>query len=274
MRALDRAAHEAISRIAQARTRLNSAKGQYQVQYRQRKDLRDQLEKCMLVAKHSGLVVYGGDDQNNYGNQEPIREGATVRERQTIITIPDLRCMSVNVKIHESYIKKIKAGQKARITVDAYPDQRLTGVVSNVGVLPDSQNRWLNPDLKVYLTMVTIDGTNAWLKPGMSAKVEILVDHLDDVVGVPVQSVVPANGKRFCFVAGSFNKPERREVETGEFNDEFIEIKKGLKEGELVLLNPPEILDSEGTPADSKPSKPEQKPPTDVAAKAAKPAKI
>jgi HlyD family secretion protein len=275
VRLLDKADHAAISKLAQARAKLNSARGQYQVQWRQKQDLQEQLDKCVLTAKKSGLVVYGGDDQNNYGNQEPIREGATVRERQTIITIPELRRMSVNVKIHESYIKKIKVGQKARITVDAYPDQRLTGEVTVVGVLPDSQNRWLNPDLKVYLTTVTIEGTNTWLKPGMSAKVEILVDHLDDVVYVPVQSIVAANGKQYCFVTGNFNKPERREVQIGEFNDEFIEVSKGLKEGERVLLNPPEIPDNESTPTDTKPSEPEAKPPppSTVATAPMKPAK-
>jgi len=273
VRLLDKANHAAISKLAQTRAKLNSARGQYQVQLRQKRDLEDQIDKCVLVAKKSGLVVYGGDDQNNYGNQEPIREGATVRERQTIITIPDLRRMSVNVKIHESYINKIKVGQKARITVDAYPDKPLDGEVTVVGVLPDSQNRWLNPDLKVYLTTVTIEGTNTWLKPGMSAKVEILVDHLDDVVYVPVQSVEPANGKQYCFVAGAFSKPERREVQIGEFNDEFIEVKNGVKEGERVLLNPPDIPD-ESKPSDIKPPEPEPKPASStVASASAKPAK-
>jgi len=271
VRLLDKANHAALSKLAQARAKLNSARGQYQVQWRQKKDLEDQLDKCVLVAQKSGLVVYGGDDQNSYSGQDPIREGATVRERQTIITIPDLHRMSVNVKIHESYIKKIKVGQKARITVDAYPDQPLMGEVTVVGVLPDSQNRWLNPDLKVYLTTVTIGGTNNWLKPGMSAKVEILVDHLDDVVYVPVQSIVAANGKQYCF-ANSFGKPDRREVQVGEFNDEFIEVKSGLKQGELVLLNPPDVPD-EGKPAESKPLEPETKPSSTVASGAEKPEK-
>ena len=142
-----------------------------------------------------------------------------------------------------------------------------------VGLLPDSQNRWLNPDLKVYLTTVTIEGTNTWLKPGMSAKVEIFVDHLDDVVYVPVQSIVAGNGRQYCFVAGSFNKPERREVQIGEFNDEFIEVKKGLKEGERVLLNPPEIPDNENAPTDSKPAEPESKPSSTLVSGSAKPVK-
>ena len=133
---LDRARKAAVSKLAQAEAKLKSAQAQYNVQLRQRKELNEQLEKCIIKAKKPGLVVYGGgrDDMYYYGDQERIREGATVRERQAIITIPDMTKMAVNVKIHESYIKKIKKGQKARITVDAFPDQVLEGEITKVGV--------------------------------------------------------------------------------------------------------------------------------------------
>ena len=188
-----------------------------------------------------------------------------MRERQAIITIPDLTRMSVNVKIHESYIKKVKKGQKARITLDAFPDKSLVGEVTKMGVLPDSQNRWMSPDLKVYLTSITVDGTHDWVKPGMSAKVEILVNKVENCVYVPVQAVSPDSGKQVCFVSHGL-KPERREVEIGEFNDEFIEVKNGLTEGERVLLRPPDQPEpSKAGPADKapkkdKPSTPESSP--------------
>jgi multidrug efflux pump subunit AcrA (membrane-fusion protein) len=104
-----------------------------------------------------------------------------------------------------------------------------------VGVLPDSQNRWMNPDMKVYLTTIAIAGLQEWLKPGMTAKVEIIANRLADVVYVPMQAVGPVDGRQYCYLAKG-RKPERRLVEVGEFNDEFIEIKHGLKEGERVLL--------------------------------------
>jgi len=267
MRELDRARKAAVSKLAQADAKLKSAQGQYNVQLRQLKDLNEQLEKCVMRAKKTGLIVYGGggEEMYYYGNQEPIREGATVRERQAIITIPDMTKMSVKVKIHESYIKKIKKGQKVRITVDAFPDTILDGEVSKVGVLPDSQNRWMNPDLKVYLTTITINGTYDWLKPGMSAKAEILVDHLDDVVYAPIQSVVPSEGKQICYVVHGLNA-DKREVEIGQFNNDFIEIRKGLKEGEKVLLTPPDRGEPETGEKEKKPGsddkgrpKPEEK---------------
>jgi HlyD family secretion protein len=268
LRELDRARKAAVSKLAQADAKLKSAQGNYNLQKSQRKDLNEQLEKCVLRAKRAGLIVYGGggEEMYYYGNQEPIREGATVRERQTIITIPDMTKMSVKVKIHETYIKKVGKGQKARITIDAFPDQTLTGEVTKVGVLPDSQNRWMNPDLKVYVTTITINGTYDWIKPGMSAKVEILVNHLNDVVHVPIQAVAPTEGKQIFYVVNGLRQ-EKREVDIGQFNDLFIEIKKGLKEGEKVLLHAPESgepdsLGKEKKPAndDNEKSKPEEKP--------------
>jgi len=235
-RELARARKAAISKLAQAQAKLKSAQGQYNIQTRQRKELYEQQEKCTITAKRPGLVVYGGGgDENYYGGNEQVREGASVRERQAIITIPDMTKMSVRVKIHESYIKKVKKGQRATVTVDAFPETVLDGEVSQVGVLPDSRNRWMNPDMKVYLTTITIKGTNDWLKPGMSAKVEIFAHCLTNVVYVPVQAVSPLEGKRVCYIPNG-DKPECRTVEVGEFNDEFIEIRSGLKEGERVLL--------------------------------------
>ncbi|HYG33511.1 MAG TPA: efflux RND transporter periplasmic adaptor subunit [Clostridia bacterium] len=260
VRDLDKARRVAISRLAQAKAKLKSAQGQHEVQLRQRNDLNDQLAKCTICAKKFGLVVYGsaGDDMFYYGGEERVREGATVRERQAIITIPDMSRMSVKVKIHESYIKKVNKGQKARITVDAFPDKVLTGEVTKVGVLPDSQNRWMNPDMKVYLTTITVDGTHDWTKPGMSAKVEILVNKIDDCVYVPVQAVSADGDKQVCYIARGA-KPERREVQVGDLNDEFIEIKGGLREGEQVYLRAPDGLEPQKPGQDQKaPEKPKE----------------
>jgi len=217
---------------------LKSAQAQYNVQLRHRKELMEQLEKCTIYAKRPGLVVYGGGEERYWRGEEQIREGATVRERQSIITIPDMSKMSVNVRIHESYIKKVKKGQKARITLDAFPDEVLEGEVTYVAVLPDSENRWMNPDMKVYRTTIAIEGAREWLKPGMSAKADIAVDQLDDVLYVPIQAVVSEGGRRRCYVVNGRGL-EPRDVEVGQFNDSFIEIKGGLSEGDMVSLRPP-----------------------------------
>ena len=73
----------------------------------------------------------------------------------------------------------------------------------------------------------------------MSAEVEILVDHLEDIIYVPLQAVTYWNDKRVVYVENG-GSPERRDVETGAFSDSFIEITTGLREGEKVLLLPPQ----------------------------------
>lgn len=237
-RKLTRTRQLAISKLAQAEAALRSAEANYELQATQRKKIQEQVEKCTIRATKPGLVVYGGGGDRWWDN-EHIEEGATVRERQVIITIPDTTRMAVEANIHEAYVKLVNKGQKVRVRADANRDRLLTGEVAKIGVLPNSENRWMSPDVKVYETKINIDGSHDWLKPGMSAQVEIVAGVLEDVVYVPVEAVFNEAGKRVCYVKG-LTGTDRREVETGDFNDSYIEIKKGVGEGDVVMLRSPE----------------------------------
>ena len=80
----------------------------------------------------------------------------------------------------------------------------------------------------------------------MTAKVEVIIDQLKKVLSVPIQTVVNHEGKNVCLVVTK-KGTKQREVETGLRNDNFVEIKSGLAEGEKVLLNPPSLVESEPT---------------------------
>ena len=67
--------------------------------------------------------------------------------------------------------------------------------------------------------------------------------ELSDVLIVPIQCVINQHGTKVCYVAAD-GGPERREVETGQFNKDFVEIKSGLSEGEKVLLNPLGVVET------------------------------
>lgn len=242
LRALERTKKKAFSELAEAEARRNSAEARHSLQTRKREDIRTQIEKCVIRAPRTGLVVYGTGERD-YRNDN-IEEGATVRERQVLLTIPDTSAMAVSVQVHESFVKKVKPGQKARVRVDAYPKEQLTGSVERIAVLPDAQNRWLNPDLKVYSTKINIDGEYDWLKPGMTAEAEIIVDTIEDAVQVPVNAVNLEEEETVCYVQNLLGT-ERRTVKTGEFNISFIQILEGIEAGESVLLRPPTLPDKE-----------------------------
>ncbi|MGA2679648.1 MAG: efflux RND transporter periplasmic adaptor subunit [Sedimentisphaerales bacterium] len=241
-RNLERTYAKARSQLAQAKAQLESAKARLDLQADRLEKSKKQLAACVIKAPAPGLVVYGSsmDTMSRYRGAGLIAPGETVYQRQTIITLPDTSSMMAEIDVHESSVDKIKLGQKATIVMDAFPDQTFNGEVIKIASLPDQQRNWLSPDIKVYTTQVSIEGTHSFLKPGMSARVEIFVDYAPNALVVPVQVVANRSGKKVCFTVNG-GKSIEKEVKTGLFNDTWVQILEGLNEGEEVMLNPPRI---------------------------------
>jgi len=199
-------------------------------------------KKTLLAAKiHAptdGLVVYaGGGGERRFSSESMVEEGAVVRNRQEIIKLPDISAMKLNVKIHESHIGNVRLGQPAYVVLDAMPDKRLRGEVNKVAPLPDSMSRWGNPNLKVYATEILITDPLPNIKPGVSARAEVVITNLENVLTVPIQAVTTRRGQQVVFLASAPQKPVP--VTVGMYNLKFIEVTSGLKEGDRVLLSPP-----------------------------------
>jgi HlyD family secretion protein len=231
---LERIIAQNRAELSKAEARLTSAEASYEHQVSQLEKIREQIKNCTIRAPQPGLVVYAGINQRWQNNR--VEEGKQVREEEEIITIPNTISMMARTTIHESVISRVREGQKAFITIDSLPGKNLEGEVVKVAVLPDQQNRWLNPNLKVYETDVSISGTHPELKPGMSAEVRIIATERKGVLMIPLQAVVSRKGKMTCLVKTAFGT-EPRKIKTGQYNDSFIEVKKGLTEGETVVLN-------------------------------------
>ena len=146
--------------------------------------------------------------------------------------------MIAEINVHESSVDKVLPGQVATIVVEPFPDETFRGRVLKVSPLPNPQRGWLSPDVKVYTTQVCIEGSHEHLRPGMSAKVEILVQELENVLIVPIQVVANREGNKECYVLTP-QGARGRKVVTGAFNDTFVQIVSGVEVGEKVLLNPP-----------------------------------
>ncbi len=202
--------------------------------------LTSQLDKCKIYAPHDGMVAYASMDRRR-GSSSQIAEGTTVRQRQEILTLPNLSKMQVKTSVHESDLNQVYAGQPAVIRIDAFQGRTYRGKVKSVGVLPD-RGMWGGSDVKVYETIVEITEDVEGLKPGMTAVVEIHVDRLRDVLSVPVTAVVQIGRDNWVYVENS-GKVERRVISLGQTNDKFIHIPDGLSEGDQVVLNPMSSVD-------------------------------
>ncbi len=201
-----------------------------------------QIEHCILNAPGDGLVVYANEPGRFGGqNQVQIEEGAAVRERQKIFSLPDITQMRVNTKVHESMVDRVGRGKPSKIRVDAFAATELIGQVESVNPLPDA-NTFFGSDIKVYTTMVRIDNPLPGLRPGMSAMVQILVEQKPDVLSVPATSILEFKGKDYVYVRKAEAGFERREVTLGISDDKVVEVKKGLDEGDRVVLSPTLLL--------------------------------
>ena len=217
-------------------------KAAWQLEISKERKLERQILVCDIKAPADGIVVYANDPSRAFGSNRPqIEEGAQVRERQKIFSVPDLSHLQINTKVHESQIDKLARNMKAKIRVDAFASETLDGTLMEVAPLPDSTN-FFSSDIKVYTTKIRIDQPLPGLKPGMTAGVEILVSELDNVLSVPVGAVVRYEDKDHVAVKKADGGIEWREVTLGLSNDQVVEVKQGIKAGEQVAVKPLDLL--------------------------------
>lgn len=234
-----------------AAARARSEMAAFELEKARLERLEAQLKNCVITAPQQGMVVYANDASRSRfgGNTTPqVEEGATVREQQALIRLPDLSNMQVKVTVHETKVDQIRPGMPARIVIQ---DRQLTGTVVSVANQPEPTS-FFSANVKEYATIVKVDGTTQDLKPGMTAEVEILIADLPDVLTLPVAAVVEQRGKFYAWVQTP-NGPDRRPLVLGMTNDKVVEIKDGVLEGENVLLNPRALVDeaqTEGPPVD------------------------
>ena len=214
---------------------------------------KEQLAKSEMRAPQDGLVIYARSSSRY--NDTYIKEGALIRKGYSVIDLPDISELMAVVQVHESFVRHIKTGQKAVVRIDSLPDREFQGVVRHVAPTPDARRKYYE-NISVYDTHVWIQDENSQLpedlKPGVSAKAEIIVAELNDVMMVPVQSVTTYKGQKVIQVKRGENVVVVP-VKTGQFNNRFIEIKDGLKEGDQVSLAP-NIDENSETQGDRSPS--------------------
>ena len=205
----------------------------------------EQIAACTVKAPEPGQVVYANISNRRGGSETIIEEGAFVRERQTIIRLPDPARMQVKAKINEARVALVRQGMAATVELDAFTDQILSGEVEKVNEYPIPTS-WYSGSIKEYETIIQITGKELpdGLRPGLTAEIKIRVEQIPDVLLVPVQAVFEHRGKHYCVLEGKKEgRWEAREVTTGSTNDKFVVIEeqkegedKGLREGEKVVL--------------------------------------
>ncbi len=221
---------ELNSTLKAAQAKLASFEASLELEQARLKREEQQLANCIIRAESEGMVIF--PSMAAWKDTPDIEEGAVVREQQTLLMIPDVTQMQVKVGIHESKVDRLQNGMPAKIQLQ---DLQLHGEVSEIAEVTRPAGWWTG-NLVKYDTIIKLPPQKD-LKPGMSAIVEIVLADHQDVLTIPVASIVEAPEGTYCWLLENGDLVKRK-ISLGDTNDEFTIVTDGLKEGDRVLLNP------------------------------------
>jgi len=234
---LRQAERAAVSRMSQTRAALKLAISKREELVSKLELQTQNLSRTEIRATVSGLVIY---KEVFFGSEKrKVQIGDQVWPNQPLIMLPDLSQLTIETQVRETDIYKVAKDQPVTVSVDAYPELALSGMVSFIGTL--AQENIGRPGGKYFTVTVLLDETDPRLRPGMTTRVELLVDKLENALFVPVESVFERGGRQFAYVV-SGRRAEPKEVLLGPSNEHFVAIEAGLAVGQRVLLGDPSAV--------------------------------
>ncbi len=198
------------------------------------KEIKAEHEKTVLRAPVSGFTVLH-ETNTQVDLKRKLRVGDTVWQGQPILYLPDSSSMIVKTQVREMDLHKISPGLEATVTVDAYPDSKVSGKVENIGVMASESSSAAD---RSFQFNIKLDKRDSRLRPGMTARVFINVGHVENALTLPLTAVFSENGNSFSFVYES-GRYIPRPIVLGQMNEDVSEIVSGLSEGEKVSLVKP-----------------------------------
>ena len=207
---------DAEARFNAAGSQLSVAKAQQaQTQFRI-DELRITLANTTVLSPIDGFVSRRNLDPGGFAGTTTV-----------IMTVVDLRSVRMVGNLVEKGFKKVVAGVPAVVTVDTFPGEEFTGVVSRVAPVFDPATRTAQMEIEV-------PNPGYRLKPGMYARVRLTVERRPNALTVPRNAVVDVEGRRGVFLVEN-SAAKFIEVKAGLSDGERIEILEGLNDGQRVI---------------------------------------
>ena len=194
------------------------------------------LEYSFIRAPFDGVVLTKNADIGEV--VAPF--GAAVNAKAAVVTMADMDSLMVEVDVSESNLEKVNKGGACEIRLDAFPKNRFSGKVHMIVPTADRAKA-------TVLTKVKFDKLDPKVLPEMSAKVAFLSRSLKEdekvpILAIPRSTVRNSPGRAMVFVIRD-QKVDAVSVKIGRRWSDTVEILDGLKEGDLVVLNPVDGLE-------------------------------
>jgi HlyD family secretion protein len=190
------------------------------------------IQEFRILAPEAGMVIYHKSWDN-----KPLKAGSQINMWEpTVATLPDMTTMMSKTYVNEVDVRKVKAGQRVEVGLDAYPDKKLTGSVIRVANVGEQRP---NSDAKVFEVSVEIEGTDPTIRPSMTTSNRIITSLIDSALFVPLECL----HSNFDTITYVFKREGlnivKQEVMMGETNANDAVILAGVEAGDRVYLSIP-----------------------------------
>lgn len=207
---------------------------------------RDTLSKTTMVAPMDGIVT-----------ALPVEEGevaviGTMNNAGTkLLTIADMSVVEAVMEVDETDIPSVKVGQRANVTIDAYPNKTFSGLVTEVGSSPIVRNGGLgggsSTEAVNFEVKIQVENPPPDVRPGFSASADIITGTRAKVLAIPIQALIVrekpgTGGGKAKDEEGVFlnenGAAKFAPVTTGLTGESSIEIVTGLRDGQQIITGP------------------------------------
>jgi HlyD family secretion protein len=197
-------------------------------------DAKEKLEDYFVRAPFDGVIA-----------KVDVKKGDFLSLNNILATLISYEKIA-EISLNEIDVAKLKIGQEAILTFDAFPELEIRGKVIEISTLGTEEQGVVSYDVKISL-----EKENTEIKPGMTVNAKIFVDKKENVLLVPNSAIKSDRRGQYVEIVKNYNLEkkefltpleipqdliEKRYIETGTSNDEFTEVLEGLKEGEVIIV--------------------------------------
>ncbi len=206
--------------------------------------LKKDKTELQVVSPRDGVLFYKTLGESNGptfsiggSSDDEMEVGGRVKTHTILLTVATMDNLTVKMQVKENDVQHMKKDLPFTVRPDAFPSLRLAGKLTKVDQIASRTDVFSNA--RRFTVRGKCDQGAKELKTGMNCRVIVHADMIPDAIQVPIVAVMEESGKYFCNVK-MVTGHEKREVKIGLSNAENVEIKEGLRTGEVVYLNDPE----------------------------------
>lgn len=202
---------------------LKQAQASYNAIKIQIETAKQQLELTDIKSPIDGVVV-----------SKDIFEGALISNTMTPYIISDTDTLQAVISVTEQAVNRIWEGSELKIVIPAAGKDAFSGKIVSVSPVIDAETF-------SYNVLIDIPNKNNLIKPGMTAKANIMSEKREDIIVVPVNSILTEDSGKYVFTIEN-DRAVKRFVDTGISNDDMVEITKGLEKDQLLVVKGHQFL--------------------------------